>query len=399
MEQYRPYPLAKASVAAAKINNVLCTRDFPYAMTIGRAKALLRPLFSPPKPLYSHALLFMIGEQKAYITLQGDAWFFLHEITANIKGIQDIVLPKALKEALLENLFAPLLHDLEGLFDVKIDGLESFVDICEGPAFLSYDALQEDFARLCFSLEIQEMLDTEDAEESEEVDKETYKNQRLFADMWLAKSLNTQAISEKLLQLPVGASANNVDALKDIPLRIAFELGHVSLSKKSLLGLECCDILLPDVWHNSPTNEAQKKVRLVLHHLKGKGERAANTVFAHTFCGIEQSKLVVLEAWKMSTEKMNTDTRDNEAYSNELDEEAIESLETVVEELETLLTFELERRSIRLSDLQSIGPGYTFALNCDQEAPVTLRVNGKKIGLGRLVDMKGLMGVEIVKLG
>ena len=63
------------------------------------------------------------------------------------------------------------------------------------------------------------------------------------------------------------------------------------------------------------------------------------------------------------------------------------------------LTFELERRLMTVRDVETLAPGYTFAFGGDALAPVTLYANGKSIGKGRLVDLNGTLGVQVVSLG
>ena len=65
--------------------------------------------------------------------------------------------------------------------------------------------------------------------------------------------------------------------------------------------------------------------------------------------------------------------------------------------IEVLLTFDLEERTIQMSDLESLSEGYTFSLSSPANAPVTIRANGKPIATGRLVDINGKLGVEIVE--
>ena len=74
-------------------------------------------------------------------------------------------------------------------------------------------------------------------------------------------------------------------------------------------------------------------------------------------------------------------------------------MKKIVDDFEAIVSFELERRVLSIADIQSITEGYTFALSSDKNSPVTLRVNGKDMGRGRLVDMDGMLGVQITKLG
>lgn len=66
--------------------------------------------------------------------------------------------------------------------------------------------------------------------------------------------------------------------------------------------------------------------------------------------------------------------------------------------LEVELCFELDRRLMSITDMAALVPGYTFTLGCDPLAPVTLRVHGTVVGMGRLVDISGLLGVQVTSL-
>lgn len=66
------------------------------------------------------------------------------------------------------------------------------------------------------------------------------------------------------------------------------------------------------------------------------------------------------------------------------------------DELTVDLTFELESRTITLADLKRLAPGYAFRLGTDPSAPVTVRANGRAVARGRLVDLGGPLGVELV---
>ena len=67
------------------------------------------------------------------------------------------------------------------------------------------------------------------------------------------------------------------------------------------------------------------------------------------------------------------------------------------DELTINLTFELESRTMTVADLKHLSPGYTFRLAVDAAAPVTVRANGRAVAKGRLVDVNGTIGVELVE--
>ena len=66
--------------------------------------------------------------------------------------------------------------------------------------------------------------------------------------------------------------------------------------------------------------------------------------------------------------------------------------------LELTVTFELDRRLMSIAEIAALTPGYTFTLPADMGGPVTVRANGKSLGKGRLVDVGGVLGVQLVSL-
>ena len=69
-----------------------------------------------------------------------------------------------------------------------------------------------------------------------------------------------------------------------------------------------------------------------------------------------------------------------------------------LDNLEVTVAFELERRLMSLAEIAALTPGYTFPLAVDPSAPVTLRAGGQNIGSGRLVDLNGTLGVQIIAI-
>ena len=65
------------------------------------------------------------------------------------------------------------------------------------------------------------------------------------------------------------------------------------------------------------------------------------------------------------------------------------------DQLEITLTFELDRKTVTVGDLKSIQAGYTFAMTNNSSTPVTILANGKPVARGRLVDINGVIGVQV----
>jgi type III secretion protein Q len=62
------------------------------------------------------------------------------------------------------------------------------------------------------------------------------------------------------------------------------------------------------------------------------------------------------------------------------------------------LYFDLGERTITLAELKSIAPGYVFELGRELRRAVTIRVGGKKIGEGELVEIDGSIGVAVLAI-
>ena len=63
-----------------------------------------------------------------------------------------------------------------------------------------------------------------------------------------------------------------------------------------------------------------------------------------------------------------------------------------------ILSLELEERRISLGELAALTPGQTLETTASLEQPVTLKINGRAVGKGRLLDVGGRLGVMINSL-
>jgi len=70
-----------------------------------------------------------------------------------------------------------------------------------------------------------------------------------------------------------------------------------------------------------------------------------------------------------------------------------------LDELPVRLAFELGRLELPLAELAVLGPGHVFELARDEAQPVDILANGRRIGQGRIVNVAGSIGVQIVRIG
>jgi type III secretion protein Q len=70
-----------------------------------------------------------------------------------------------------------------------------------------------------------------------------------------------------------------------------------------------------------------------------------------------------------------------------------------LDDLPVRLTFELGKVMVPLQDLESMGPGYVFELARGPDQPLDIVANGRRIGRGRIVEVSGALGVQVVWIG
>lgn len=92
-------------------------------------------------------------------------------------------------------------------------------------------------------------------------------------------------------------------------------------------------------------------------------------------------------------------TKEVGAFMQNNDEyESDSESEVVLDEINVRIHFDLGERVMSFAELRLLEPGYVFELGRDLRRAVTIRVNGKVIGDGELVDVDGQTGVAILRL-
>lgn len=81
------------------------------------------------------------------------------------------------------------------------------------------------------------------------------------------------------------------------------------------------------------------------------------------------------------------------------DDPALAAPDASLGELPVRLAFELGKLDLSLAELQSVGPGYVFELARADDEAIDIVTNGRRIGRGRIVDVGGALGVQVVRLG
>lgn len=374
----------RVSPAATALLNVLHTRSQPWRVQAGTlACGLSVPVEQLPfVPAYSFRLL--IGDASCRLDAGADLPVHSHPALAGVQG--DVDLPDALRLALAELLLAPHCTALANLLGttVRAEAMEtppaSSTDAAPGTASgtsAGHDAPPPGSCAVVLALTVptgdtkggtaaggttpgpQHGGDGDNRDSGSA--GHTVVPLRLTLPVALATSLAAQ-----LMALPERHTPR-----EDIPVTVTIEAGRMRLAAHELATLAVDDVLLPEDY---PA-------------LRG---RIALMTGPHAFaCALSEGRATVLDA----TPAPNTP---ESPMSDQQTPEVPAGLDTAA--LEVDIVFELERRTMKLNDLAALAPGYTFALGTDPLAPVTLRVQGRNIGRGRLVDLDGTPGVQVLHL-
>lgn len=184
----------------------------------------------------------------------------------------------------------------------------------------------------------------------------------------------------------------------EFEVSVAVETGAMRLSTEQCRGLSVGDILLPDDY---PARK--NRVRLVFQ------AQHPMPVLHCTVCGLaatidhltlppeasmtDSTPQEMQENSDIPENDTPEDTSSEEIFAEKTSTEAGNAVS--VSDMDLAVSFELERRLMSVAEVAELRPGHTFTLTADPLSPVTLRVQGKAIGTGRLVDLGGVLGVQI----
>ena len=218
-------------------------------------------------------------------------------------------------------------------------------------------------------------------------------NRTVYLHLFWSEEQSARFILERLETLPLRTVQDRNVFLPDAALACPLEVGSMPLSSQEAAALVPGDILLPERW-------IPETPRLVL---------PGGTALT---CRLENGILTVLGPDVILPPRTGESSAANEVSMNNAVSEQSEISEQKAEEngavlleqkeinaLELPVTFELASISLRVEELAAITPGHTFALGGDvTSVPVFLRVGGRLMARGRLVDVGGMPGVQIVAL-
>ena len=336
---FRPPFLAREK---ALLQNSLLLRPEPWSAPFGSGELSLSPLTNTPEFSPACVLDLDINGTSWQLELDDTALLLRHEAFddgGQAPVFDERALPEEVRRALLESLLAPLLSSLQTLLNLPF--------AVQNVQFHTPDAARPFSTGFKASLSACNVLPELTA----------------FLRLSPMNAESGYVLVEALRSLPVRCGGPLSKVLKTVPLEVAFESGYLRITPEEAAALAPEDVLLPEVWTAPET--------LIL---RVRRESAASLAASCTVDGTQAT------------------------LATPLSEEPDPSMDSSeIKDIDIHLSFELDRRVITVGELEALTPGYTFSLNGDLASPVTIRANGKAIARGRLVDMGGILGVQIAE--
>ena len=338
-----PYPLYKAprlDPHKALLLNMLFSRGNAWHTPFGQGTARWEFLAAAPSFAPACAVEFTLGAY-AWTAYFSDASFLLrHEAFGSAGGFALEELPAEVRSAVLHSL----LSQSAGAFQQAAGEMISLKGIDFAPA--AYPAERALGAKLWLC-------------------GGPCADMGLLAAFVPHEPQAASAAAELLKHLPFRPNPALAGAVAALPLEVALETGYLYLTSAEAASLEAEDVLLPAAW---PLAEGRLDMRVY---------RGAGSVLAGV-CAVANNQ-AVLEG--PLAEEMDSDMESNEQ-----------------KDIEIRLSFELDRRVITVGELAALTPGFTFPLAGDMDSAVTVRAQGKPFARGRIVDMNGVLGVQLTEL-
>lgn len=351
----RPRPLHPLQ---AYLDNVLLTRAQPWPVTLGAKSGEFHAehaqfSFTPVATAY-----FTCADQDLRVEFASLDFIRLHPAVAQVP--QEAHLPEDILLAVMELLLTPLLPGLQELMGSAV--VLQKISLVPDSGSLPVATLQ-----FCMTIN--------DAESVQPP---------LALRVLVFNEQTTEILANRLLALPPRQIEQETN---ELPMAISIEAGSMRVSLDELASLKKNDILLPPSYLG---NQGQIRLRV-----GNNGKTAARTML----CSISEQQVRVIAIETIPEETTMPDTTPPETSAPTPEHATPAPVKnTNLDDLDIELCFELERRLMSVKEIAALTPGYTFSLGCNPLAPVTLRAHGKTLGTGSLVDLNGVLGVQITAL-
>ncbi len=341
-KQYPPYQLPKVSFTDVRLFNSISLRGARWQVALGNGKADISLQHTTDPIPAACSVSVTVNKAPWDVNFSSDEFFTMHPIV-QAEGVDPGSIPNELKAALIESLLEPLLESLQ-----KLLGAQIVVTDVQLGATKNVQPTGETMASALFSVDLS--------------GADGASRGSLLVQLLSRNPQGTEEIFTFLGRLPRATSGLLSNAIADIPISFSVCAGQVCLLPEEFKSLNLGDVILVENW-----KPQQNQAELSFY--------CGNHTIMSAPCSLENGKAVLQEAPHFLTDSPMETTKATDI----------------------VLSFDLEKRTIPAKDLESLTAGYTFALSSQTRSPVTIRANGKPIALGRLVDINGKLGVELVE--
>ena len=372
----RPYTPASVPLVGVQLHNLLSTRarTFTHESTLGTCAWSLHPQ-AAPFPCAAR-MRVRLGPSSWIVGISSTEFLLLHPAMPADPALDERMLPAEVRRALLEVCAAPLAEALGALLgapaslaeaDFPTDRHDFTPALSCSVAIAPRGLPQADIQAAAYGPADAPAPDTQGAASESASAESTAPSPAERRTVRLTVGIipeSADAVPE-LLRMAAAlprASAGFLDParLASIPLEASLCAGTRALSPEDASALGPGDIIIPQEWLPS---RGQALVII----------RSGAEAGLQGLCSLSDGRAVI-----------------NSPLSQEIPMEN-------ASDVEVTLTFELGSRRIPFGDLGSLAPGYVFDLPESPEAPVTVRANGRPIAKGRLVDLGGTLGVQLLE--
>jgi type III secretion protein Q len=188
---------------------------------------------------------------------------------------------------------------------------------------------------------------------------------------WLRGAVRLSAnLAQRITELAAGQPATGDGLAVDrLPLAARIELGRTALTTAELGGLEPGDVVLV---------ERHRWGEAVVAIIISAGLRYAARV--------DDNQVTILAQEEAGPLNQDTDAPPADGALSD------------IEEVTVAVTFDLGQLELAIGELRRVREGYVLDLQRPLEGAVALRVNGRLIGRGELVDIEGSLGVRVIEI-
>lgn len=199
----------------------------------------------------------------------------------------------------------------------------------------------------------------------------------------LALSGDLSAIAAGLAKKSNGGSAWSKELLAQVRVCLAIEVGRTSISLRELRTVEAGDVVVVD---ECPVRGPARELCVRLGR-------------THTARAALDGRKVVIRGEFMADKTESAPAPREKPAVAQAPAGAKAAKPPNLDELQVQLVLELDSQYVTVKELQALQPGFVLETGKGLESPISLKVNGRAVGKGELVELGGKVGVRVLEIG